>query len=287
MRVDKAAPLAATSLFLVGFPGSGKSSIIQSAQGNFIINTDLSVAVHPDFAAGAGAEMWPFIDPSGIPIDGNGKVVQLTWEAIQNVIAMLKAIPRSDPTRPISISIDTLDSLIPIVKEYLAKKYKKDSFVDLGQSGWQYLSDEISGLYDDIRAAGFGAIFTGHLVMEKFTLDGTTNAQSLRWAFRGITPGINQKLIPRIDNVMLVESRKRDMMIPQPTGPAKAGKVTEFVLNSTNPHRILSDTLKCKAAPHFPQELIVPARGTWAKVEEEFASAMSKKFSAQVAEVGS
>lgn len=277
-RVERAAPLSATSLFLVGFPGCSKSSLLQSAVGGFIINTDMSVAVHPDFAAGNGAEMWPFVDASGTAIDGDGKVVTLTWEAIQDVVKRLKAIPRNDPTRPTFIAIDTLDSLIPLIKDSIAKKYKKDSFVDMGQSGWQYLSDEVAGFYEDIRAAGFGAVFTGHLVTEKFTLDGATQSQALRWAFRGITPGINQKLIPRIDNVMLLEARKKTVPVPQPTGPAKMETATDYILDSTNPHRLLSDTLKCKAAPYFPTQLSLPARGTWAKIEAEFATAMAKKF---------
>jgi len=246
--------------------------------GGFIINTDLSVAVHPDFAAGNGAEMWPYVDHSGTAIDGSGRVVQLTWEGIQETVKALTRIPRTDPTRPTFIAVDTLDSLIPIVKDYLAKKYKKDSFVDLGQSGWQYLSDEIAGLYEDIRAGGFGAVFTGHLTTEKFTLDGANNSQSLRWAFRGITPGINQKLIPRIDNVMLLEAVKKVVMVPVPGKVAIKTEETEYFLDTTSPHRLLADTLKCKAAPYFPTRLSLPARGTWAKIESEFAAAMAKKF---------
>jgi len=262
----------------VGFPGCSKSSLLQSARGGFIINTDMSVAVHPDFAIGEGAEMWPYIDETGRAIDGSGKPVNLTWTEIQNVLKALAAIPRGDPTRPSFIAVDTLDSLIPIIKDYLAAKYKKDSFVDLGQSGWQYLSDEIAGLYEDIRAAGFGAVFTGHLTMEKFTTDGATNAQSIRWAFRGITPGINQKLIPRIDNIMLLEAVKKPVIVTETGQPPKSVVQTEYFLDTTSPHRLLSDTLKCKAAPFFPTRLSLPARNTWAFIEEQFAAAMKKKF---------
>lgn len=269
------APLSATSGMFLGFPGSGKSSLLQSASHGFIFNLDLSVAVHPDFASGRGAELWPYIDERGIAIDGAGKTVTLNYELVQSIVDALGRIPPTDPTRPRFIAFDTLDSLIILVKDWVAKHYQKEDFEEAGMAGWRKLSDEIYALYTKVRRLGFGCFFTAHLNTEKVSTGGENAAVALRLAFRSVTPSINQKLIPQMDHIFLVEAATTTKTTTV-NGKAVAAKATTYILNSEKPHRLLADTLKCKAP--IPPRLELPELDTFAVIEQAYADAMKKKM---------
>ena len=63
---------------LVGMPGTGKSSFVQSNPNAFIINADGTSTTNPN----PQACIWPGVTADGQPMDVNNSKMVLTWEEI-------------------------------------------------------------------------------------------------------------------------------------------------------------------------------------------------------------
>ncbi len=150
--------LAGNLGMLVGMPSSGKSSILQSCPDAYVFNLDLSPTV-----TDLKATIWPGLDSSGRVIDTDGKPIELTWEAVLDKIRILIEMAKSGADRPAAVCFDSHHGLSRVLKPWIAKRYKKESFLDAGEAGWRDHNAAISQLPFDLKKYGYGVWYSCHL----------------------------------------------------------------------------------------------------------------------------
>ncbi len=163
--VDMKPDLNHNFIMLVGIPGCGKSCILQSNPDAFIFNLDMSPTV-----TNLQATMWPGIGRDGRLIDGTGGSTECTWDEVRRRVDILHDMAAKNKPRPTLICFDSLAGMFRVTRPWLAKKFKKEEWKDLGQTGWTEMYDVITAMPFELRASGYGVAYTCHLTKQYIQL---------------------------------------------------------------------------------------------------------------------
>jgi hypothetical protein len=191
-------PLRRGFTIVVGEPKSGKSSLLQSGEGLFILNFDRSSQMKPQ------AMLWPALDPDlGSFVDDAGQPFELDWTRVQGIVSELVKAAKNNEPRPDTVVFDSLPEGLKLLRPYLAAKYGKESFSDLGMAGYTYLADEILGIVKQLRSVGYGIVMVIHLLNKRIPVGDDRYVR--QWDVN-ITPSLWQALFPMAEAVVAVVS---------------------------------------------------------------------------------
>jgi hypothetical protein len=175
-------PALTTQLMaLLGRKGYGKSSIVQSCPRALIINADCSSTVTK---GPCKALMWPGVRKNGTPVRPNpqfpndpekGTPVVMSWPLIESFVDELVR-HAGDPNRPEMIVIDTIDTVVSLLREWWVEEVNKEraertppenpatSFADLNAMLYvPKIAEQLSAMVKRLRAAGYGVCMVFHL----------------------------------------------------------------------------------------------------------------------------
>lgn len=147
------------SMFFAGAPGSGKTTLLSTIPESFGFNWDGSSINHPRAVS-------QVFSPSN-------------WdETLQAKAALIKLAENKSP-RPkiiwgdsVAGAISMLDRWVPANAKALGiSSENKGSFRELhGPAAWDASYGQLARFIDDLRAAGYAVIFTGHIINQVIPL---------------------------------------------------------------------------------------------------------------------
>lgn len=257
---------------LVGMPGTGKSSFIQSNPNAFIINTDGTSTTNPT----PQACMWPGVTKEGQPMDVGGSKMVLTWEEILNKKNQLINLAENNCERPQTVILDSLGPAIQIMKDYVTKKMGKEEWKQLdGRRAWDDVYDGLVRFSLDLRRNGYGFFYICHLVNAKIPLgdDRYTIRPELT-----ITDNFYKRLFPMFELVAafesdwIMESKQVQMKgIGGKPGPMKTEttKVQKYFMTVND--EALAGITKCRVK--LPDQIELPQESAWTSFEGQYISA--------------
>jgi len=262
---------------LVGMPGTGKSSFVQSNPDAFIINTDGSSTTNPN----PQACIWPGITANGEPMDIGGAKMVLDWETILKKKDQLVHMAGNNSTpRPATVILDSLGPSIQLVKDYVTKKAGKQNWKELdGRRAWDDVYEGLLRFALDLRQHGYGFYFICHLVNSKIPLgdDRYTIRPELT-----ITDNFYKRLFPLFELVAAFESKwvSESKVVQMPGVGGKPGpKRTETVKSQKHYMTINDETLagiiKCRV--NLPDQMELPQEAAWSSFETAYLSAQADK----------
>lgn len=266
-------PLARTTCLILGAMGSGKSLLVEGIPRSFRINTDLRSCS----SGTPKADTWPFVK-GGTPIGLNGQPIKLTWTEIVRVVGQLVAMSK-DPDRPYdTVILDTVDTTIALLKEWFCKENNISSVIDADpRKAYPKMAEEFErNFLAPLRAAGYGVIFTAHIIMNTQFADEKTTGQmeDLRISntFRAaVCPPAD--MICRLEPVQAVENVPFVQKLPGggERTVSKSVQVTKVNLLVRDPR--LPNFLKMSYSSKFPQPWVVPEVDAWTLLEEAYKNA--------------
>lgn len=263
------APLQRIRALFVGYPGCGKSCLIQSHPKAFIENIDCSSTT----TYTPKAAIWPFIDPAtGTPCDDDGSPCILTWEKIEAKHAILKEMAKAnDPNRPETIVIDSVTGLLPLLRDYLTRKAGKTAFKELhGPTAYDDMYSILVNTLVELHAYGYGVFLIAHVMDYSVTVDdkgGTKQIPDINF-----TEGLANRLYDKLELIALVEKRTAIVKKQDPRYPNDPRKtIDETVevpyLTRSPSAPTLARYIKSRV-PFNPIQL--PQADAWATVEAEY-----------------
>lgn len=255
-------PPTNTSMLVIGRSNEGKSCFVQSCPGNFIINVDASSTTNPDLQA----HLWPFVgNEDGRLYDHKGgEPITLTWEKVLEKVDLLCQMADDGwEGRPKMVTLDTVDTAIPLVQEYVVKHAKElrirsDDAPDArywnelhGPAAWEEAYSQITELRLRLRRAGYGVIFVMHLIPEKvFKLDDGTMKLQKNWP--RVTENCWNRIYPESEVVVICQrkpittTRVQKLIKPgtadEPLIDPKTGQQKEKKVSTTVEKHVLSFT---------------------------------------------
>lgn len=261
------APLTRCAGAIVGFPGEGKSHLIQSCKDGYIINADITSA-----PCGLQADMWPGVSPAGQPLGDDGRPMILTKELIDTRKALLIDMAVKNEPRPSTIFFDTLYSMVRLGKAWSQLQPNSDP-----RAMWDRVHEWIIGLIVDLRNAGYGVFFNIHITNGKIQLGEDKFAMMPELT---ITSGFWSKIFPLLENVILVKAETS--LVTYPAGSiVRINNVdTKIVKPYTQPERTYYATctepeykgiLKARVTKSLPDRIPIPRANAWDSLERVFA----------------
>ena len=261
---------------LVGMPGTGKSSFIQSHPGAFIINVDSTSTTNPN----PQACIWPGVSPNGQPMDVGGKEMILDWDAILRKKDQLIKMAESNQERPDTVVLDSLGPSIQLMKDYVTKKMGKQHWKELdGRRAWDDVYDGLLRFALELRRHGYGFFYICHLVNAKIPLgdDRYTIRPELT-----ITDNFYKRLFPMFELVAAFETQwvsESQVVQMKGVGGKPGPKRTETT--KTEKHfmtvndEALAGITKCRV--RLPDRLELPEEDAWSTFEAAYISAQKEK----------
>jgi hypothetical protein len=164
-------------------PGRGKTTLVQSIPGAYVINTDTSSSPQKPRAL-----VWPVRSPQGRVIEADpahpsdlskARPIKLTWKGIRAKKDHLLKLSEQDAPRPSVVVLDTVDSAVALIKQFMVDEWNdrygdtnpKDEFNDLdGRQAWPNLYEEVVTFGLELNRAGYGFIWLYHLADKVITL---------------------------------------------------------------------------------------------------------------------
>ena len=261
---------------LVGMPGTGKSSFMQSNPDAFIINTDGTSTTNPT----PQACMWPGVTSEGQPMDVGGQSMVLTWDEILKKKEQLIKMSGSNTQRPQTIILDSLGPSIQLMKEYVTKKAGRENWKDLdGRRAWDDVYDGLLRFSLDLRRHGYGFYYVCHLVNAKIPLgdDRYTIRPELT-----ITDSFYKRLFPMFELVAafesdwVTESKQVQMAgIGGKPGPKRTETIKSQKYYMTINDEALAGITKCRV--DLPDRIELPQKAAWSSFEAQYIEAQQKK----------
>jgi len=260
---------------LVGMPGTGKSSFLQSNPDAFIINTDGTSTTNPN----PQACIWPGVTSNGEPMDVGGQKMVLTWDEIIKKKEQLIKLAEGNQPRPQTIVLDSLGPSIQLMKDYVTKKAGRENWKDLdGRRAWDDVYDGLLRFSLDLRRHGYGFFYVCHLVNAKIPLgdDRYTIRPELT-----ITDNFYKRLFPMFELVAAFESdwiseSKQIQMkgIGGKPGPKKTETVKTQKYYMTINDESLAGITKCRV--QLPDRIELPQESAWTSFEGQYLTAQKK-----------
>jgi len=261
---------------LVGMPGTGKSSFMQSNPDAFIINTDGTSTTNPT----PQACIWPGVTAFGEPMDVGGASMVLTWDEVLKKKEQLIKMAGSNTQRPQTIVLDSLGPSIQLMKDYVTKKAGRENWKDLdGRRAWDDVYDGLLRFSLDLRRHGYGFFYVCHLVNAKIPLgdDRYTIRPELT-----ITDSFYKRLFPMFELVAAFESdwvTESKQIQMQGVGGKPGPKRTETIKTQkyymTINDEALAGITKCRV--DLPDRIELPQEDSWSSFEGQYISAQQKK----------
>ena len=257
---------------LVGMPGTGKSSFIQSNPNAFIINTDGTSTTNPN----PQACIWPGVTTEGEPMDVGGKPMVLTWDKILKKKEQLINLAKDSMSRPRTIILDSLGPSIQLIKDHIIKKNGKENWRELdGRRAWDEAYDGLLRFSLELRRHGYGFYYVCHLVNAKIPLgdDRYTIRPELT-----ITDSFYKRLFPMFELVAAfetnwkTESKEVQMKgIGGKPGPKKTEttKVQKYYMTIND--EALAGITKCRV--NLPDKIELSQEDAWSSFEGQYISA--------------
>lgn len=162
-------PANAITALLIGLPGEGKSSFLQTCKDAFILDFDLSGTTTPN----PQAVMWPGISPAGQPMNDDGNEFVPRYEDFrEKVDILLEMATEQDPNRPKIVVFDTLSKWKEYVEDWTVRNSQKlniskdrvENWKDLnGLSAYDFVYREITRTITRLNDAGYGVYVVGHV----------------------------------------------------------------------------------------------------------------------------
>lgn len=282
-RPNSFTPLARGISLITGAMGSGKSYLLESLDRLLRMNLDL----RPNTSAKPLCDTYPFID-NGTAIGPHGNPVFLSWDdnddSICATVRTLVAQAKTPDTKLYdTIAWDTVDQMLPLAKQIVAKRANKSSFREMdGRQAWDILGETIyNDIIQPLRDAGYGLCMTAHIISAQAFVDEKPAGQyeDLRLSAsirKIITPPCN--MICRIEAVDVIERRKQPQEYQAvPGGPMQKRMVdvdvpVKKVLLLTKDHR-LPNFLKITYSSKFPNPIPLPETDPWAFLEAAYMQA--------------
>lgn len=216
---------------LMSFPGTGKSTFLESAGDMLRLDLD---------RAGTSS-----------PADNIKAITVLKaddpawgWDTVVSLVNDLCAMAKSNtPGRPKMVALDTVDSLVSLAVSHVLDLYQKkarasnttvpESFHDLnGQAAWGKVYDSIILLIKNLRQAGYGVWLTSNL--KEIFVKGTEDTQ-IRWD-RSIPNGLWARIIGELDLVGVISVAEAHKIKKSPEGRViGTTKEQQYILNFKEP----------------------------------------------------
>jgi len=253
--------------FIAGFPGCGKSVFLSSNPEGFLFNLDKSSFKDPPQAV-----IWPFFNAAGVLTGDGVSPLNLTYEEVLKQIATLKQLAANNQPRPSTLIFDSLSALIPMMQSWLVRKMGKESWGQIdGRMGWGIIYDTIAALLNDLHTAGYGVIFTAHLVETK--IKRSEEFTEILTEINVSDALFNHRLLALFEFVAVCEKQKQIVVEPDPRFPQKNRTVEKdrVVLTDVTPHTSLNKELKCRVDLKGP--ITLPRTGGWSAFCEAYLSA--------------
>lgn len=258
---------------VVGKGGSGKSFLMQSCPTALILNFDGSACVNQR----SQALMWPTPGPDGRTYDADGKPIFLSWEHVLQKKKVLEDLAKEGRPRPTTIALDTLPAMLSLMKDFVARRYEKASFEDLGITGAAQVNKMVSDLIKDLHNHGYGVFLVTHLINRKVPLNESqfVDEFSLNMSdgmFKG-TWGAFDVSIPIVSRVVKKEVTEQ---VPTPGRPGsfitrtRTESVREFVATMADSR--LDGVTKMRTL-HPLSEVVLPSENAWAALSAAYEAA--------------
>lgn len=133
---------------LVGYPGSGKTRLLESNPGALVLNFDLSRTKD-----NVEAQVLPVLNRDGSAIGPSGEAFTWTWDALDTIRKNLISAKASNSPRPTTIVFDGLRALMRIAESKWGTAY----------TAYGDIYDGITELALSLREAGYGVWLVSHV----------------------------------------------------------------------------------------------------------------------------
>lgn len=216
----KPEPLAGT-IGLLKYGGAGGSHFSQSIPGAFILNADHTPVVHNPLRA----TMWPFVlnnralepDPAYPGDISKARNIKMVWDkpfseagdnmGVMGKVAQLVELAAQNKPRPTAVVIDTVDAMVDCIQPWLAQRFNKAEFADLGETGWtRRISQFFDRLYWPLRWAGYPIILIIQIYDEPITVPGP-GGQGHATKIIPNTPLLSEKFAKRLRDICNVVAK--------------------------------------------------------------------------------
>lgn len=265
--INRIAPPGRCKALVAAHYGIGKSAFFQSHPGAFIFNLDGSSTVCP----GCPATLWPYVDSAtGLIIGDDGRPCILTWELIQAKIEILKDLSLKSLPRPETIVFDTFTLLLPVLKDYVARRAQKQHFKEMhGPAGWDDVYTLIQTTITDLHRHGYGVIMAAHVVTETIKEgDISREVEELN-----VANGFYRNILGMFEWVGILNKEKVSKTVPDSRFPGTTKTTTEFrdaVFLYVNDPK-LADTAKFRVP--IKDKIEIPLGRGWAAFEKVYKAA--------------
>lgn len=196
--------LARSTGIWLGWTNCGKTTIAASDSEGFHFNFDQT-----RISGLCKCVSWPFIDASGRSLNDLGQGFQMRFDDVLTKVGQLEALASANQPRPTTIYLDTWAALLPMIKDWLCRKYGKPSWRELasamdGRTMWEEIQLVAVGLMRRLNAAGYGVHWMVHLANDKVAVGDGAMVNKLEV---GMSAGMWSALHPNVDFVLPVFKR--------------------------------------------------------------------------------
>lgn len=210
-----------TGIFL-GWPNSGKTTLFASDENGFHINIDQT-----RISGNCKCVSWPFIDPAGRTLNDQGMPFQMRYDDILTKVTQLENMAAANAPRPTTIYLDTWASLLPLMKDFLCRKYGKPDWRALasamdGRTMWEEIQLMAVGLMRRLNSAGYGVHWSIHLANDKVAVGDGAMMNKIEV---GASAGVWSALHPNVDFVLPIFKK---VLNPNTSAPAAPGRESIF-----------------------------------------------------------
>jgi hypothetical protein len=186
---------------VVGEAGCGKSFLLQSHPGAYILNLDETPAV----CGTSEAVMFPTPGPDGRSVDERGSPIVLDWASLEAKQKVLIELAKNNQPRPETVVIDTLGAAIRLLRPHIAKIYGRERFTDVdGRLGWERLFDTLIEFGTTLRRHGYGVYYIAHLSRKHVPLSENQNVEEYKIL---ISDGLYARMFPMFDIVIPITAQ--------------------------------------------------------------------------------
>lgn len=273
---------------IIGYPGGGKSSFLQSIPNSFYMNLNRTSTTTPT----QRCLMWPTYTPEGALVDSTGRSLVLSWDIVQKQINLLIDLAQKNLPRPATIVIDHIGDLARLLNTWLVENAsvvglasadkKIVSFNQLdGRAAYGWINRKIISVLDSLHAAGYGVWTITHLVNSKVRLN-----EDLHTVIPELTlsDGLYKSIFDTVDflAVYMLETviNSNTQMVEQDIGGGRKMNRPQTTRTTTKQARIAlaSPGLEgiTKSRVPLPALLDLPHEDAWAAFEKEYLLAMNK-----------
>ena len=283
------APLSGSTILILGQPGEGKSHLLHDCPDSYVLNPDVSSTSNPQ----ARAAVWPSrSSDTGLVIGDNGRPIILSASDIFAKVDRLVALAREGKPRPRVVGIDSLSSLMHLIKIWmphnantigLTREPVQEWNQLNGLAAYDWLYDRIVGIVQDLQRAGYGVAVIAHVVNSVIQLD---DNKSVIKPELTVTSGFWKRFYRLFDTVVAVSKKTESKTLITPGTVMVKGKavptrkkelknITTYTLAVTNPQ--LDGLTKKRVS--FPDSITLPALHPWDVFEAEYEKARQRDLS--------